>query len=665
LIEAPGRPRRARPAVALLALSLAWGRLLASDPGEATEPPRDLTALTLAELGRIEVGAVSRREEPKGQAAAAVHVLTSDDLARAGVTALADALTLVPGVTVARADSSGWATGIRGFTSRLARSQLVLIDGRSVYDSLFAGTYWEVQDAVLDDLERIEVVRGPGGTLWGANAVNGIVSVVTKPASQTRGGLVALGGGNEELFGTLRYGGALGGRGAYRVYVKSFTRDATWHADGSTYDDWRLTQGGFRTDFDLPRDSRLTVQGDVYGGRAGQRSRVTSYTLPYLRDVERDTSLGGGNVLARWERGALRLQGYFDRTDRQETRFGEVRNTFDLDLQHRLGRFGRHDLVWGAGYRRSTGDSTGTETVSVLPPYRADDLVTGFVQDEVRLAGEAVRVAVGAKFEHNTYSGFEVQPSVRASWSPAAGQTLWAAATRAVRTPSRIEHDIDVTIGTGPATPVFLRWFGNPDFASETLRALEVGYRTDVGRWMSLDVAAFHNRYDGLLALAPGSASVEPGRIVLSVVTENGLEATSAGFETSVTFRPGAQWLVLGSYSFLSLDLEPIPGARSLTTGTNEEGSSPRHQLRVQAAVDLPADLQLSGALRWVDDLPAQGVKSYAELNARLAWRPAAAVELALVGRNLLHARHLEFVGDAPTPSEVERALVATLRLAW
>jgi iron complex outermembrane receptor protein len=626
---------------------------------------QDLTQLTLAELTDVEVSSVGRREEGSAHARAAVHAVTPEDLRQQGVTSLAEALRLAPGATVARADSSGWAVGIRGFTSRLARAQLVLIDGRSVYDPLFAGTYWEVQDTVLEDLERIEIVRGPGGTLWGANAVNGIVSVVTKPPSQTQGGLISLGGGPEEQFGTFRYGGRFGAAGAYRAYAKAFARDATWHPDGSEYDGWHMAQGGFRTAFDLGVDHRLTVQGDLYGGQAGQRTTLTTYTPPYLSTVDGDVALSGANLLTRWEREGFRLQGYFDRSDRDEAKFGEVRDTFDLDFQHRVAPIGRHAIVWGLGYRRSAGDSRGIDTVMVVPAYRADELFTGFVQDDASFAGGRVRVAVGAKVEHNGYTGFEVQPSIRALWVPTADHSFWGAVTRAVRTPSRIEHDIDVTVATSATAPVFLRWFGDPGFESETVHAFEFGYRANFGKRVSFDAAAFLNAYDNLLGLAPGSATPEAGRLILSVVTANGLEGHSAGFETSVTARPFARWLLRANYAYLSLTLAPKAGSGSLTTGAAEEGSTPRHQVLVRSVVSLSPRWEVSGAFRWIDELAGQDVEAYAELDARVSWRPTSAIEIALLGRNLLHARHLEFVGDAPTPSEIERTLVATLRLGW
>jgi iron complex outermembrane receptor protein len=639
-------------------------------PLRATEGPlardfEDLTELSLEELANVQVSTVSRRGESKSQTPAAIAVVTAEDLSRAGATALADALGLAPGVTLARADSSGWAAGIRGFTGRLARAQLVLIDGRSVYDPLFAGTYWEVQDTLLEDVEHIEVVRGPGGTLWGANAVNGIVSVVTRSSAATTGGLVSVGVGSEELLGSARYGGRLGEHGSYRAYAKSSERDASFHPDGSAYDDWRLTQGGFRTDFALDGSRQLTVQGDLYGGRAGQRTRISSYSLPYVSDVDQDARLSGGNVLARFSSGRFRAQSYFDGTDRQEVKFGERRHTFDLDLQHQSGRLGAHELVFGLGYRWSAGDSRGTETVSLVPPRRADQLFTGFAQDEIHLADDRFRLAVGAKVEHNDYTGFEVQPGIRAIWLIGPRQSLWAAATRAVRTPSRVEYDLDVTIAASPTDPVFLRWFGSSSFQSETLDSFELGYRRELGARASLDVAAFYNRYDNLLGLEPGAPFVEPGRLVIPVYTANALEGSSAGFETSLVLRPLSRLDVQCDYSYLSLELERRPGSQSLNTGSDEEGSTPRHQVRLRSAFSPVRELELSGAFRWLDDLPAQGVDAYAELDARLAYSPTSNLEISVAGRNLLHAHHAEFRGDAPTPSEIERAVLATLRVRW
>jgi iron complex outermembrane receptor protein len=628
----------------------------------ADEEAHDLTSLTLAELANLEVTVVSRRTDASGQAPAAVTVLTPDDLSRAAVTSLADALALVPGVMLGRVDSSGWAVGIRGFTGRLARAQLVLLDGRSVYDPLFAGTYWEVQDTFIEDVARIEVVRGPGGTLWGANAVNGIVSIVTRPASQTQGGLLSLGGGSEELTGAIRYGAGLGEKGAYRVYAKAFSRDATAHEDQSDYDEWHLAQGGFRTDFELAASRRVTVSGDYYRGRLGQRTAISGFTPPYLRDVDQEAPVSGGNLIARAEIGNATIQGYFDRTDRQEARFGEIRDTFDLDFQHRVPALGRHRLIWGLGYRRSAGDSRGSETVALDPPYRADDLETAFIQDELTLTGGKVRVIGGTKLEHNAYTGFEAQPSVRALWGVTPRHSVWAAATRAVRTPSRVEQDIDVWIAASPTVPAFVRWLGNPGFQAEELKSFELGYRGELGGKVSIDLAAFHNLYDGLLGLEPQSLTVDAGRIVGTVTSGNSLEGSSNGAEAALVLRPAPRWLFQGSYSYLSVALTRSPGSESLTTGEDEEGSSPRHQARLRCAVELSRTAEASAALRWVGRIAYGSIPAYAELDLRLAFRPLPALELDLVGRNLLHSRHLEFLGDAPTPSEIERAVFASLR---
>jgi iron complex outermembrane receptor protein len=367
-------------------------------------------------------------------------------------------------------------------------------------------------------------------------------------------------------------------------------------------------------------------------------------------------------VIARWELGQATVQTYFDRTDRQELRFGEVRNTFDVDLQHRVPALGRHRLVWGLGYRRSDGESRGSETVMLVPPDRADDLLTAFAQDEVALAGGKLRMAGGVKLEHNDYSGFEAQPSLRSHWQLAPRHGLWAAATRAARTPSRVEHDIDVWIAASPAVPAFVRWLGNPDFAAEELTSFEAGYRGEFGGRFSLDLAAFHNLYAGLLGLEPRSLTVDQGRLVGTVASGNSLEGSGTGGEAAVVFRPSPRWLLQGSYSYLSVALARSGGSQSLTQGDDEEGSSPRHQARFRWVVELSSAVELSGTMRWVGRIAYGAIPAYAEVDARLAIRPLPSLEVAVVGRNLLHARHLEFVGDATTPSEIERALLASLR---
>ena len=434
-------------ALCAIALALPLHAGLAS----AEEREEDLTTLGLEELMNIEVTSVSKKLEKRSGAAAALYVITEEDIRRSGATSIPEALRLVPGVEVSRIDSNKWAIGVRGFGSRLARSMLVLIDGRSVYTPLFAGTYWEVQDTLLEDIDRIEVIRGPGGTLWGANAVNGVINIITKHSRDTQGLLATAGGGTEErAFGSARYGGTLGETFTYRLYGKYFDRDGGFVPRGDDYDAWSMSRGGFRTDWAMGPQDTLKVQGDLYDGDAGQHAVITRFRPPFTQVVEDDATLSGANLLGRWrhevsDRSDLALQAYYDNTYRREPSFRERRNTFDLDFQHRFGIPWRQEIIWGLGYRL-TADNTGSvPTIVFRPRDRSDDLYSLFAQDEVTVIEDKLRLIVGSKFEHNDYSGFEFQPSGRLVWTPAGSHVVWGSISRAVRTPSRLDHDLELT----------------------------------------------------------------------------------------------------------------------------------------------------------------------------------------------------------------------------
>jgi len=652
-------------------LLLATHAAFAQQPAAPAPPQtRDLTQLSLDELANLEVTSVARRPVPRSETSAAVHVVTREDIAYSGVTSLADTLRLAPGVQIAQVDSNKWAVGIRGFTSRLARAQLVLIDGRSVYNPLFAGTYWEAQDTLLEDVERVEVVRGPGGTLWGANAVNGVVNVITRSAQETKGGFATAGAGNEERgFVGARYGGRLGSNGAYRIYGKYFNRDGGFHAEGDEWDDWHMGQGGFRTDFELRSDGRLSVQGDLYSGKVGQRTSFTAYQPPFTRVVVEPVPLSGANLLSRWSRtrggSTLALTAYYDHSHRREPSFRETRDTFDLDVLHAVPLGARHQLTWALGGRASIGDSSGVETVAFVPPRRTDKLATAFVQDEVSLAGRALRLTVGTKLEHNDYSGFEWQPSVRLLWMMAARHTAWAAFTRAVRTPSRVEHDLALTGAASATAPVFFRVLGDKGFESEQVFAFEAGYRAQPGDRVLFDVAAFHNRYQDLLSIEAGRPFVEAGRQILPLVIGNGLEGRASGVEAAADLRVTRRLSFHLIYAYLSLDVDPKPGSTDTTTAASTEGSSPRHRASCRSVLNLPGRVDLSAGLRWVEELKSQAVPSYTELDTRLAWRASSHLELAAVGRNLLRPHHLEFGGASLSPVEVERSVYGQLLWRW
>jgi iron complex outermembrane recepter protein len=625
---------------------------------DASSVMRDLTEVSLTELAEMKVTSVSKRPEKRSSTAAAIHVVTEEDIQASGARTLADLLRLAPGVHVAQTTSSQWAIGIRGFTSVLARDQLALIDGRSLYSPLFAGTYWDVQDTVLKDIERIEIVRGPGGTLWGANAMNGIVNIITKSAKDTQGGTVVLGGGTEQRgFGRVRYGGRLGENGYFRVYGKYFDRDAAYHRDGDNFDGWHMGQGGGRADWDLGYGQSLTVQGDLYVGRAGRRVDLTSYEPPYVSAVSGKVRLGGGNILGRWTRtdtsdGQLQVQAYYDRTDRTDITFEEHRDTGDLDAQYRFRPFGRHHLVVGGDYRLSSGRTSGNVTLGFIPPKRTDPLAALFVEDAFDAIPDKLQFTVGSKLVWNDYSGADLQPSARVSWSPHAKHSLWAAVTRAIRTPSRIERDVSADFALAPTAPLFGRLLGSSAFDNEIEHAYEVGYRLQVSERMLVDVAAFYNDYPNLLSLEPGVPFAEPGRTIVPFLTANGLRARVSGVEVWSDIRVASFGRLRPSYSYLNMDLTPRPGSQD-TASAAAEDASPRHEASLRSSLTLPAGFSLNGWFRWLSRLPSQQVPAITTLDARAAWQANDRWGVAVVGQNLLQPHHLEFGGGI----EIQRSV--------
>jgi iron complex outermembrane receptor protein len=654
-------------------MSTCWVTVLSLVIGATSgQPTQELRRLSLEDLLNIRVTAVSRIPERRAVTPAAVYVLTQEEIRRSGATSLAAALRLVPGLHVARIDGNRWAVGIRGFTDRLARAMLVLIDGRPVYSPLFAGTFWEVQDTLLQDVDRIEIVRGPGGLLWGANAVTGIINIITKRPEETPGLFLAASGGMSDR-GLLeaRYGGARGEDFHYRLYAKALSRDGQFHPSGANFDEaWRAQAGG-RAQWSLGGERTFTLQGDVYDSRMGQRTIVTSYTEPPFRQVvDRDNLLAGGNVVALWEGptragGSFRLQTFYDRTRRDEPTFKETRHTGDLDLQHAF-RAGRHDLVWGANYRVSAGAAATAGTLRFDPASRTDHLITAFIRDEITLAPDRWRVSFGTKVERNGYSGFEWQPSGRLIWTPSDAHTIVGSVARAVRTPSRVEQDFE-TGSLVAATPTFIRVSPNPDFVSEKTIAAELGYRLRLSSRAFLAVSSFFNRLDDVLSTELGAGFVEtdppPARVILPLVFGNTLHGQSYGLETNadVHFGTRARWTA--SYSFLRVELTKDPGSLDISQEFRGEGIAPRHMASMTWSIDLPRRWFVDWSLRYVSRLRALGVPAYATSDVRLGWMPRGDLELSIVGRNLHERRHLEFEAGAVGNSEIQRAVV--VRIAW
>jgi iron complex outermembrane receptor protein len=633
----------------------------------------DLTELSLEELMNIEVTTVARKEQKLSQAAAAVYVLTQEDIHRSGATSIAEALRMVPGLNVARIDANTWAISARGLNERFSNKLLVLIDGRSVYNPLFSGVYWDIQDTLLPDVDRIEVIRGPAGALWGANAVNGVINIITKSAKVTQGGLVVAGDGDEEKgFGAVRYGGKFGDNLYYRVYGKYFDRDDFVTPSGeNAHDAWRVGRGGFRIDWDVADYDLLTFQGDYYSGRFGDRVVIPALAPPFEQTRIGDFPISGGNILGRWRRilsetSDLALQFYYDRTEREDAVHQELRDTVDIEFQHRFA-FGRwQEVVWGLGYRFTTDDLRGSSFVSFDPISRGDHLFSAFIQNDLTLVDNRFRLTLGSKFEHNSYTGFEVQPNARLLWTPHRQHTIWAAISRAVRTPSRFEDSVRASLavfpGLSPTCPAPLCevvLVENRGFKSETLLAYELGYRVQPTPWFSVDLALFYNIYDDLRTVEPGTpffqSSPPPARLILPQRADNRMDGQIYGVEVAAHWAVAERWKLALGYSWLQVQLHRDPSSRDVMA-ENAEGENPQHQVHLRSFLDLPYNLKFDTALYYVDKLTALNVPSYLRVDARLAWHPTRALEISIALQNLFDRRHLEFGPSLlVSPSEVER----------
>ena len=641
---------------------------------QAPAPTPDLTTASLEDLMRIEVISVSKREEKLFQSAAAIYVITQEEIRRSGMTNIPDLLRLVPGLSVARIDGNKWAVSIRGFNTRFANKLLILIDGRSIYSPEFSGVYWEGQDLSLEEIERIEVIRGPGGTLWGANAVNGVINIITKRARDSQGGLVTAGGGSDEQgFTSLRYGGTIGAGTHYRVYAKYFNRGGQVDDRGRDLHDWQnWLSGGWRMDWKRSQRDSLTWQGNIHDTAFRERS-----LLPVLPDLFAPPALSageitGGNVLGRWnhvfsDRSDTALQIYFDRFSRTLRDVGERIDTLDLDFQHHLGLGRRQNLVYGLGYRRISDRTTDNSRLPVqfMPKAQTIQIFNVFLQDEVTLVPNQLRLTLGSKLEHHDYTGYEVQPSVRLAWTPSARQTVWAAVSRAVRTPARIEQGARIYFQPTVAPTgliVLTSLSGSPKTRSEELRAYELGYRIEPGGRLLFDISAFHNFYDRLSSTDPGIPVFEfdppPPHLLVPLVYGNQIHGKTYGAEFAVNWELNSRWKLRGGYSYLGTELDnKLSGPEQIVD--LDESTSPRHQFQLHSYFKLPRNFEFDPALYYASRLPAANISSYTRLDLRFGWQPRENFRLSLGLQNLLDAHHLEYRGPdtAVFTSEVKRGI--------
>jgi iron complex outermembrane receptor protein len=601
-----------------------------------------LKSMSLEQLMNIEVVSPARHEQKLSQTAAAIYVLTAEDLRRAGVTTLPDALRLAPGVQVAQVDAHTWAVSARGFNDIFANKLLVLQDGRSIYTPLFSGVYWEVQDTMFEDIDRIEVIRGPGAALWGANAVNGVINIITKKSRDTQGLLVRGGGGTEERgFGAVRYGGKLTDELHYRVFGMYYDRDdSAVPGGGDAHDSWQTGRGGFRLDWEPNEQNAMLLEGDAYAATMEQ-VYLTIFTPTGVVSGRGNDHVRGRYALGRWthffsDLSDLRLQLYYDRSERETLVFKEDRDNFDIDFQHRFALGERNNVLWGGGYRISWDNIGSNGNISFGSPKQNIQLFSAFVQDELILIPDKLRLTVGSKFEHNDFTGFEYQPDGRLLWTPADQVTFWASISRAVRTPSRAEEDIFLKQLVSPV-PVPVTFAGNKDYESEKLLAYELGHRWQPHAKVSLDIALFYNDYEELRTIEP-----VPGNPLL-FQAENRMHGETYGVEFAPAVQITDWWRVQAAYSYLQMQLHKDSGSLDFTSEA-DEGRSPHHQFVLRSMLDLPGRVQFDAALRYVDSLPSIGIDSYTVMDLRLGWKPIPSLDISLVARNLLDSQHPEFV---------------------
>jgi iron complex outermembrane receptor protein len=639
---------------------------------------RDLTSLSLAELMSIEITSVSKKPQILSGAAAAVFVITREDIRRSGVASIPEALRMAPGLNVARMDSNKWAISSRGFNDFFANKLLVLIDGRIVYTPLFSGVFWDVQDVVLEDVDRIEIIRGPGATLWGANAVNGVINIITRNAIDTQGGLATAGIGTEEQgFGAIRYGGKIGETAHYRMYAKYFNRDAFVDEIGNdAYDDWHYSRSGFRLDSHFETDS-LTVQGDLYNGESGLTFLAPEREPPYTSLLNTSEQNSGANLLTRWKRtfsdsSDLALQLYYDWYRRNSPMFDENRDTVDLDFQHRFAFTDRQSVIWGLGYRFNGDRIDNSFMYSFDPTSQNDQLFSAFLQDEITLSPDEIRLILGSKFEHNDYSGFEIQPNARVLWTPHENHTFWASVSRAVRTPSRGDTDLEVNFlfpihdPRNPLPiPLIMNARGNKDFLSEDVQAYELGYRMQATRWLSLDMALFYNAYNRLrTAESAGPVTVSPllpNHVIIPLIGGNKMDGETYGFELSSETRFSSWWKIQAVYSFLQMQLHPDTNSTDFIL-ESAEGESPNHRISLRSSMDIARNLELDCWFRYTDELSSLNIPSYYNVDLRIGWRPSQNVELSVGAQNIVNDHHPEFRIRA-RPTEVERSVYA--KITW
>ena len=650
--------------MSLLGLPAAGG----DRPGTGEEAKTPIDASQLADLSleqlmsiRVQVTSVSKKAERLTEAPAAIFVMTGEDIRRGGFTSLPEALRMVPGLYVAKVNAHWWTISARGFNDYLNNKMLVLIDGRSVYTPHFGGVFWELQDIPLEDIDRIEVIRGPGGTLWGANAVNGVINILTKTSENTQGISVNTSAGpGEGYVSSVRYGDRIGRRLTYRIFGKAAYWEPGREPSGvNAYDFSNLSQGGLRLDGTISRRDKLSVESGIYNGRL--QADIPFFSAPGLPQTLLRSSyvVRGGYLLSRWTHqfgggSSGNLLGYCDWSDRVVA-IDEVRNTCHLEWQHEFQIGWRHSLVWGL-----SGDTSGASlyenfTVRGTPPQTRVTTFGWFGEYQFDLLPDRLRLSAGTKLERNTYTGFEIQPQIRAVWTPSRSHAVWGAVSRAVRvaTGAYVAEEHKFATLPGPI-PTYLTSAGNPGLAAETLRAYELGYRFNPTPALSLDAAVFYNHYENLINLnlvdplaAAGAPRIHRNPLYAEVVLpwQNLGPGQTHGLELYAKFQPVKRWMLAAGVTELRGNSVNLNDSLNLPLA-----NSPRHQFNVQSRWNVTSRIDLDAGLYHYNGVtgygfsgvPFQDVPTHNRVDAGLSVRAGMGLTVAIWGRDLGAGRHWE-----------------------
>ncbi len=658
------------------------GTCYAASNGQPDEESTDFTKFSLEQLKDVVIVSISKKPEMVSDVAAAVYVITQEDIRRSGVTSIPEALRLAPGVQVARITATDWAINIRGLNDQFAQNLLVMIDGRKVYNHVFSGVFWDITDTLIEDIDRIEIIRGPGASLWGANAVNGVINIITKKAEQTQDWQTIALIGNEEQIGSIRYGSTFGNGAFYRAYGKFFNRgdlsDVSLDSlneppnpnDPQSSDNWRSGRGGFRIDMgpghglsdNSPDD--FSLQGEVYTNRYEKEFERRSIIFPSAQSIQNDetetSKATGFHLLGRWQHTIASdsetiLQVYYDNAQKDyDPGSGQIQTT-DVDFQHRLPFGQKHEVVWGVEYTFISDEFDDSPNIQMDPSTLNQSQWSAFIQDEIKIIPDLVTFIAGSKFEHNEFTGLEIQPSIRVLYTPDSYYSLWSAISRAVRVPSRLElhgrtSDLVDLPAIDPNAPVEVTTRGNRSLDSEDLTAFEIGLRLKPTPRLWLDTTVFYNDYRSLIGLELDDNDPNDGRIDLGY--DNNRTGQAYGLEAVVDWKATGSWLLGASYTYLHALIDRNKVADPNITELLSQGSNPRHLFSVRSYLDITPQVDFDVWFRFVGRLPERDIDGYTVMDTRVAWRPKTNIELSLVAQNLLESGHSEF-----STLEVERSI--------